>query len=311
MDGLCGNVGDVRARHYAVRVLIDLHTHSRASDGTDAPAAVMARAKEAGLDVVGLTDHDSAAGWDEAAAAAREVGVGLLPGMEISTKLNGAGVHMLAYLPDPAYPPLVDELAKILAGRSGRLAAMLTQLREAGIDITEQEVLTQVGGAPAIGRPHIADVLVAKGVVADRSEAFSEWLNWGRPGYVVRYATPTAAMVEIVTAAGGAAVIAHPWGRGSRRVLDRTTLASLAELGLAGIEVDHQDHDPDDRQALRRLGEDLDLVVTGSSDYHGDGKVDHDLGCNVTAEAELDRLLSRAEASARRSGRDVAGAVGL
>ncbi len=126
-------------------MLIDLHTHSRASDGTDSPAEVIGKAHASGLDVIGLTDHDSAAGWAEAATAARAVGVTLVPGMEISTKLHGAGVHLLAYLPDPTYPPLVDELTKILAGRTGRLGAMLGQLREAGVDITEEEVLAQVG----------------------------------------------------------------------------------------------------------------------------------------------------------------------
>ena len=283
-------------------VLIDLHTHSRASDGTQTPGEVMVAAREAGLDVVGLTDHDSAAGWDEAAKVARDVGVTLVPGMEISTKLDGAGVHLLAYLPDPTYPPLVDELTKILAGRTGRLTAMIAQLRGAGVDITRQEVLDRVGDSPAIGRPHIADVLVTKGVVADRAEAFREWLSWGRPGYVTRYATPTEAMIAIVTAAGGAAVIAHPWGRGSRHVLDEPTLAELGSLGLIGIEVDHQDHDDEDRRRLRSLAERLGLVATGSSDYHGSGKVDHDLGCNTTAVDQYERLLARAADNAVASG---------
>ena len=290
-------------------MLIDLHTHSRASDGTDSPAEVIGKAHASGLDVIGLTDHDSAAGWAEAATAARAVGVTFVPGMEISTKLDGAGVHLLAYLPDPTYPPLVDELTRILAGRTGRLGAMLAQLREAGVDVTEEEVLAQVGDSPAIGRPHIADVLVAKGVVSDRTEAFRDWLGWGRPGYAVRYATPTKDMIAIVTAAGGAAVIAHPWGRGSRRGLDRVALAELVDLGLVGIEVDHQDHADADREALRRLAADLGLVATGSSDYHGDGKVDHELGCNVTSQEQFEALLARASANAAAAGRSAAEVV--
>ncbi len=290
-------------------MLIDLHTHSRASDGTDSPAEVIGKAHASGLDVIGLTDHDSAAGWAEAATAARAVGVTFVPGMEISTKLDGAGVHLLAYLPDPTYPPLVDELTRILAGRTGRLGAMLAQLREAGVDVSEEEVLAQVGDSPAIGRPHIADVLVAKGVVSDRTEAFRDWLGWGRPGYAVRYATPTKDMVAIVTAAGGAAVIAHPWGRGSRRGLDRAALAELVDLGLVGIEVDHQDHADADREALRRLAADLGLVATGSSDYHGDGKVDHELGCNVTSQEQFEALLARASANAAAAGRSAAEVV--
>jgi predicted metal-dependent phosphoesterase TrpH len=290
-------------------VLIDLHTHSRASDGTQTPAELVESARAAGLSVVGLTDHDSAAGWDEAAAAARGAGVALVPGMEISTKLDGAGVHVLAYLPDPSYPPLVDELTKILAGRTGRLTAMVGQLQAAGVDITEREVLDQVGDSPAIGRPHIADVLVAKGVVPDRTEAFADWLGWGRPGYVTRYATATDAMVAIITAAGGAAVIAHPWGRGSRHVLDEETLVDLQRVGLVGIEVDHQDHGTGDRATLRAIADRLDLVATGSSDYHGTGKVDHDLGCNTTSVEQYDRLLAQAAANASRSGRQVAEVV--
>ena len=284
---------------------IDLHTHSRASDGTQSPAEVVLLAARAGVDVVALTDHDSAAGWSEAQAAAVEVGVTLVPGMELSTKVDGAGVHLLAYLADPTYPPLADELTRILAGRTGRLGVIVAQLQSAGVDITEAEVLRQVGNAEAVGRPHVADVLVAKGLVSYRGEAFTRWLSSGRPGHVVRYATPTATMVELVTAAGGAAVVAHPWGRGSRRVVDRALLAELAAAGLAGIEVDHQDHSSADREALRGLADDLGLVATGSSDFHGEGKVDHPLGCNLTEPEQYSRLLERAANSAAASRRPV------
>ena len=126
---------------------------------------------------------------------------------------------------------------------------------------------------------------------------------------MTRYATATDAMVAIVTAAGGAAVIAHPWGRGSRHVLDEETLVDLQLVGLVGIEVEHQDHDAGDRRTLRAMAERLDLVATGSSDYHGTGKVDHDLGCNITSVEQYDRLLARAAANASRSGRRVAEVV--
>ena len=283
---------------------IDLHSHSNASDGTQTPAEVVERAAAVGIDVLALTDHDSADGWTDAADAARRVGVQLVPGMEISTKHAGAGVHLLAYLPDASYPPLVEELRLILAGREGRLASIIAQLQLAGLDITEAEVLQRVGRSPAIGRPHIADVMVDKGWVRDRAQAFDRWLSAGRPGYVVRYATPTIAMIGLVTAAGGACVIAHPWGRASRQVLDAEAVAEFSAAGLVGIEVDHEDHTAADRQALRKLADQLDLVVTGASDYHGDGKVDHDLGCNLTAPAELERLLAAAAdnaAAARRT----------
>jgi hypothetical protein len=230
--------------------------------------------------------------------------------MEISTKLDGAGVHLLAYLPDPEHPGLAAQLAEILSGRRGRLPAMIAQLRAAGVDITADEVRAQAVDATALGRPHVADVLVSKGVVADRDQAFRDWLGWRRPGYVTRYAPSTTAMVDLVVAAGGAPVVAHPWGRGSRRVLDRPGLARLAERGLVGLEVDHQDHDPDARAALRGLAAELGLVVTGSSDFHGDGKVDHELGCNTTEPAELARLLAAAADNAARSGRAVPEVVG-
>jgi len=286
-------------------VRIDLHTHSTASDGTLSPAGVVDLAVEHGLDVLALTDHDSAAGWDEAIARAEETGLTLVPGMEISTKLDGAGVHLLGYLPDPTHPGLAAELDRILAGREGRLTAMLTQLADAGVVLTEDEVRRQVGAAPAIGRPHIADVMVAKGIVADRTEAFDRWLSFGRPGHVVRYAPSTVEMIRLVVAAGGAAVIAHPWGRGSRWVLDEDVLAQLRDAGLTGIEVDHQDHSPEDRRRLQDMADRLGLVATGSSDFHGDGKVDHDLGCNTTRPEMWDRLLAAAADHATGTGRNV------
>lgn len=288
---------------------IDLHTHSTASDGTLSPADVVIEAARAGLDVVALTDHDSAAGWAEAELAAEAAGIRLVPGVEVSTLLGGRGVHVLAYLADVGYPPLAAELAAILAGRSGRLPQMVERLVAAGVDITADEVRAQAGGSPAIGRPHVADVLVAKGVVGDRAEAFATWLGPGGPGYVARYGTPTEVMVRLITDAGGVAVVAHPWGRGSRRVLDAAGLARLRDHGLAGIEVEHEDHGPEDRAALHALATELDLVPTGSSDFHGAGKVGHALGCNLTAPAAFERLLGLAAANATASGRPASGAA--
>jgi predicted metal-dependent phosphoesterase TrpH len=288
-------------------VRIDLHTHSTASDGTHRPAEVVRLAAAAGLDVVALTDHDSMAGWAEASAAAVGSGTAVVPGIEISTTLEGAGVHLLGYLLDVTYPPLAAELELVLQGREGRLGAIIERLNRSGIDITEQDVRRQVGTAPAIGRPHVADVLVAKGVVVDRNEAFARWLSWGRPGHVQRYATPTTTMIRLVTEAGGAAVIAHPWGRGTRRLIDADALVEFRAAGLVGIEVDHQDHSPQHREALRAIAAELDLVTTGSSDFHGVGKVDHELGCNLTSPEQYERLLAAAAANAEAAGRVVAG----
>ncbi len=294
-----------------MRVLIDLHSHSNVSDGTTPPAEVVRHAAEVGIDVLALTDHDTTAGWAEAAATASDVGVGFVPGLEISTKHEGRSVHLLAYLPDPGYGPLRAELAKILAGREDRLAAMLRHLAAVDQVLTEAEVQLQVGIHGVVGRPHVADALVAKGLARDRADAFERWLNPGRAGFVVRYAPRTRDMVEIVCAAGGAAVIAHPWARSSRQVLDADTLAKLAAGGLVGIEVDHHDHSPEDRVELLGMARELGLVATGSSDYHGAGKIDHELGCHVTAPAELSRLLDAAAANAATGHRRVPTVQGL
>ncbi|QIK75637.1 PHP domain-containing protein [Nocardioides piscis] len=272
---------------------IDLHTHSSVSDGTDTPADLVRAAKAAGLDVVALTDHDTARGWAEAQRTAEEVGIGFVPGIEISTRLGSASVHLLAYLLDPTHPPLVTALDAILDGRNSRLPAVCSKLQGLGLAVTEEDVHRVSGDAAATGRPHIADAMVAAGFVASREEAFATYLNPGRPAYVKRYACPLDEAVSLVVAAGGVPVIAHAWGR-SVGVITEEEVARLADLGLRGIEVDHQEHSPRERDALRAIARDLDLIVTGSSDHHGLGKVDHDLGCNTTDPAELERILSEA-----------------
>ncbi|GEP38764.1 phosphatase [Nocardioides psychrotolerans] len=282
---------------------IDLHTHSRASDGTETPGDLVRAAGVAGLDVVAITDHDTATGWDEAARAAAEIGIELVRGMEISTKHAGVGVHLLAYLPDPTHPGLVTALDKILDGRTSRVPAMLDKLRDHGIDIDIADVRRVADGTAATGRPHVADALIELGAVADRGEAFRTLLNPGRPAYVDRYAASLVDVIRMVTDAGGISVIAHPWGRHASGEPGEETLADLVEVGLAGIEVDHQDHDAEDRERLRAIGRNLGLVMTGSSDYHGLGKVDHDLGCNTTEPEHYARLLDLAATAAARSGR--------
>lgn len=286
---------------------IDLHTHSLASDGTDTPGDLVRAASAAGLDVVGITDHDATAGWSEALQAAEQVGITLVRGLEISTRFAGRSVHLLAYLPDPTYAPLADALDRILDGRRERTPAICAALRAHGVAITEEDVAREAGSSAAAGRPHVADALVKLGVVANRNEAFAELLNPGRPGYVNRYAASLTDMIPIVAAAGGVTVLAHPWGRTGGTVLDADALSSLRDLGLAGIEVDHQDHDADRRARLRGLAEDLDLVTTGSSDHHGLGKIDHDLGVNTTAPEQFERLVSLAADAARESGRTTPG----
>ena len=293
---------------------IDLHTHSRASDGTDSPRALEHAARAAGLDVLAITDHDTSDGWAEATDAAHEVGLTLVRGMEISTRMaSGLGLHLLAYLPDPTYPPLVEGLQRVLDGRDERVPAILERLREHDVDLTEAEVRRLAGGPAAVGRPHIADAMIGAGVVTDRNEAFRDWLGWGGKAFERRYAAPLEPLMGAVHGAGGATVVAHPWGRHDHGpdggAMGEAALAALRDAGLTGIEVDHQDHSPVARETLRAIARNLDLVVTGSSDYHGTGKVDHELGCNTTDPDDYARLLERAAAAAAASGRTTPGVV--
>jgi len=262
---------------------IDLHTHSSVSDGTDAPGELVRKALAAGLDVVALTDHDTFDGFDEAAAEGERLGLGVVGGMELSCSRLGNSVHVLAYGADPASPALAAEMARVRDGRLGRLAGVLRKLAELGVPVSEAEVMVQVGNSPSVGRPHIADALIAAGHVRDRQEAFDRFLADGGPAHVHRYTIEVDRGIDLVHEAGGLAVIAHPWGRGREQLLPASVLQGLVrDHKLDGLEVDHQDHDSDIRRRLRALAENLGLLATGSSDYHGTGKLDHDLGCNTT-----------------------------
>src|SRR5262245_808639 len=257
------------------------------------PTELVRAAVAEGLDVLGLTDHDTAAGWDEAVRAAEQTALALVRGMEISCRFSGQSVHLLAYLPDPTYPALDEELERVLDGRNSRLPAILDRLRDLGVDIDIHDVRRVAGNAAAMGRPHVADALVELGVVPDRDTAFARFLGPRGPAYVDRYAADLPLMIALVSEAGGASVIAHPWARRhDHGALDAAGLSDLAEAGLTGVEVDHQDHSAQARAELRGIAADLDLVATGSSDFHGTGKVGFDLGCNTTDPAEWDRLLA-------------------
>ena len=270
---------------------IDLHTHSSVSDGTDTPAELVANAAAAGLTVVALSDHDTFDGLAAARAAGERIGIEVLPGMELSCSRDGQSVHLLAYGADPAYEALAAEMVRVREGRTNRLLPVLAKLAELGAPVTEESVLSFVGSSPSVGRPHIADALVAAGHVANRKEAFDRFLADGGPAHVTRYTIDVAHGIDLVHGAGGVAVIAHPWGRGREAVLPSEVLEQLvAEHGLDGIEVDHQDHDAAARTALRGLVGRLGVLGTGSSDYHGTGKTDHDLGVNTTDPETYARL---------------------
>lgn len=273
-------------------VRIDLHTHSSASDGTGSPSQVVRDARAAGLDVVGLTDHDTTSGWAEAAHEAERAGVALVRGTEVSALAGGVSVHLLSYLQDPTAPVLADVLARTRDSREHRAERMVARLAAGGVPVTWADVLLQAKDAVAVGRPHIADALVELGVVPDRSAAFVDLLS-ARGPYYVGYAAPTAVdAVRAVVAAGGVPVFAHPGADGRGRVVADDVIEELAEAGLVALEVDHRDHSPAQRDRLRALANGLGLLVTGSSDYHGAGKPNV-LGENLTDPAVLAAIEER------------------
>jgi 3',5'-nucleoside bisphosphate phosphatase len=275
---------------------IDLHTHSSVSDGTDTPAELVRKARVVGLDVVALTDHDTFDGLDEAAAEGERLGIRVVRGMELSCSRQGNSVHVLAYGADPASAGLAAEMARVRDGRLGRLAGVLAKLAELGVPVSEAEVMAQVGDSPSVGRPHIADALIEAGHVRDRQEAFDRFLADGGPAHVHRYTIQVDRGIDLVHEAGGLAVIAHPWGRGREYVLPSSVLQALArDHGLDGIEVDHQDHDFETRQRLRTVADSAGLLATGASDYHGIGKLDHELGCNTTSPEVFNEMQRRLE----------------
>lgn len=280
---------------------IDLHAHSAVSDGTDTPAGLVGQALAAGLDVVALTDHDTFDGLPEAESAVAGTGLRLLPGIEFSTQERGASVHLLGYGCRTDDPGLLAELALVRRGRSGRMPAMLDALAGLGMPLDPAVLARVSGSATSIGRPHLADALVAQGYVADRTEAFERFLADDGPAFVPRYATGLGRAIDLVHAAGGVAVIAHPWGRVSRDMLPERRLAELLRRHrLDGVEVDHNDHDAETRMVLREVAERLGLLATGSSDYHGTGKRNHGLGVNTTAVEVLAEIDARIDAAGGR-----------
>ncbi|MFC9350916.1 PHP domain-containing protein [Arthrobacter sp. NPDC057013] len=268
---------------------IDLHAHSNVSDGTETPAEVMAAAAAAGLNVIALTDHDSTDGWEEASRAAADNGVALVPGMEISCRTeNGISVHLLSYLHDPAHLGLLEEITKAREARLTRAERMVTLLAE-DYPLTWDDVIHHVAPGATLGRPHIADALVAAGVVADRSEAFTSILTSHSRYFVQHYAPEPALAVELVRAAGGVPVFAHPVASARGRIVGEPTYHNMIDAGLAGLEVNHRDNPEEGREFLRKLAARHGLLVTGSSDYHGLGKPNR-LGENLTAPDVFERI---------------------
>ncbi|WP_225075452.1 PHP domain-containing protein [Streptomyces sp. CoT10] len=250
---------------------IDLHTHSSASDGTDTPAELVRNAAAAGLDVVALTDHDTTRGYAEAIAALPE-GLTLVTGAELSCRVDGISMHLLAYLFDPAEPALLAERELVRDDRVPRAKAMIAKLNALGVPVTWEQV-ARIANDGSVGRPHVASALVEFGVVPTVSDAFTQdWLADGGRAWVEKHETDPFEAIRLVRGAGGVCVFAHPAAAKRGRTVPEARIAEMAAAGLDGIEVDHMDHDPDTRERLRGLAGELGLLATGSSDYHGSRK---------------------------------------
>ena len=272
---------------------IDLHTHSNKSDGTMSPTELIQHAIINGVTVLGLTDHDTVAGWNEAAASIRG-DFQLALGAEISCLTNDhKSVHMLGLLFDREYKPLQEALEASRDDRIPRMKKMIELMAADGIRITFSEVLEHQPDGATLGRPHLADALVAKGIVKNRDQAFAEYLSNDSKYYVSHIAPTLVEAIKLIREAGGVAVIAHPYASMRGITMNAEAFKDLKNAGLNGLEVDHRDHSADERNNLRAIAKELDLVVTGSSDFHGSGKLNL-IGENVTSPEHWERLESLA-----------------
>ena len=250
---------------------VDLHVHSSASDGTDTPDLVVAEAAAAGLTAIALTDHDTLAGIPAAREAATQFPIELIPGVELSVDHAGVKIHMLSYFLEPTAGPLQDRLEELRTGRTLRNRRIVERLNELGYPITTDDVLHQAAG-DAVGRPHIADALVAAGAISNRSEAFIELLNDGGMAYVERDRLTAIEAITLTMESGGVTSIAHPLTISTDAAHLGSIFEDLREVGLAGIEAHYSEHPPAIRAQLAAVAADLGLVATGGSDYHGTGK---------------------------------------
>ena len=275
--------------------MIDLHTHTTASDGTDSPFALVKKALATGVKTLAITDHDSTAGWDEAISALQPQ-IELVLGAEISClTTDGISVHMLGLLFDGENVAMQQILSDSRDTRIPRMRKMVELLRADGINISLDDVYEATPEGATVGRPHLADALVRNGVVAGRDEAFLHLLS-NESKYYVTHAAPTPVdAILAIRAAGGVAVIAHPFASRRGQVITSETFLDLCAAGLNGIEVHHRDQNAQEQQTLTDIAQDLNLVITGASDYHGTGKLNA-MAENTTDPEQWEALESQADA---------------
>lgn len=273
-------------------VSVDLHTHTVHSDGTTTPSQNAALAAAAGLSGLALTDHDTTAGWDEAAAACARHGLDFVPGIELSAEEGEHSVHLLGYWVDAEDPALLAECERLRDERATRADRILALLEGLGVHVDADAVRAHAAGAP-IGRPHIAAAMVDAGIVGDVSAAFDRYLSDDGPAWVPKHALSPDDGVRLIAAAGGAAVIAHPGTAADRTAATTALVARLAGVGLAGVEADHAGHGPATAAYWRGVAVDHDLLVTGASDFHGERK-DVRLGASTTPTDVVSALRARA-----------------
>jgi hypothetical protein len=275
--------------------MIDLHTHSLASDGTDSPGELINKAHASGITVLGLMDHDTVAGWDEATMYLRP-GMSLVLGSEISCQtLDGTSVHMLGMLFDRENEALAEVLATTRDNRLTRMNRIIARMNEAGYEISIEDVLAQLAPGATLGRPHLADALIAKKLVASRDEAFAELLHNNSKFYISHYSPTPEDAIKLIKGAGGVAVIAHPLASLRGRTISIDSFASMVDAGLDGIEISHRDQTEEQRELLREVVAQYGIIATGSSDYHGNGKL-NELAEFTTNPDDFEALEARADA---------------
>ena len=289
-------IKDTRPRQ---ATMIDLHTHSRISDGSESPARVVELAKEAGLSAVALTDHDRFDGLNEARERAAELDIELVPGVEVSCHWSVGTMHMLVYFVDQRSTPIAGTLVEMQMAREERNRKIIALMNSAGIDITYEE-LAEEGGGSGLGKPHFARLLVKKGVVSSLQEAFDVYLEKGKPFYVHKITYEPEEMIDLALASGGLPVLAHPYSITTDESMIPTYIEGWTERGLAGIEAYYGRYDQERRKRLASLARSLDIVATGGSDFHGIYKPDLQVGIGQGDLRVPDEALAELKERARR-----------